>query len=186
MDQNSKVIPTPKNLMECQSDSVGTCMNSDKIMNTFDTLFEQAENYQKTNMDKNSTVIPTPKNLMECQSYSVGKYLESDELMDKFNTVFGQAENYNVDKNSKIIPTPKYLLSLMECQSFSVGKYMKSNRVEDEVEYLEINRAVKKVLRTKKKTRAVARSIEYRMLLKTTQSSQYKLSIRVRSQPLEN
>ncbi|KAG5880278.1 hypothetical protein JTB14_020024 [Gonioctena quinquepunctata] len=71
---------------------------------------------------------------------------------------------------------------------------MKSNKVEDEVEYLKINRAVKKVLwyRTrmakhhpqkskalarilaKSITRAVARSIKYRMLLKTTRSGQYK------------
>ncbi|KAG5860959.1 hypothetical protein JTB14_029051 [Gonioctena quinquepunctata] len=133
---------------------------------------------------------------MECQSHSVGKYLKSDKIMYKFNTVFGQAENYNIDRNSKIIPTPKYLLSLMECQSFSVGKYMKSNQ-----EYLEINQAMKKVLwyRTSKAkhhqqkskalarilaksiTKAVARKMKYRMLMKTTNSS-----IKVRSRPLRN
>ncbi|KAG5898676.1 hypothetical protein JTB14_030626 [Gonioctena quinquepunctata] len=120
MDKNSRIIPTPKNLMECQSDSVGKCMNSDKIKSKFDTLFEQAENYEKTNMDK--------------------------------------------------------------------------IRKEDEVEYLEINQAVKKVLwyRTrmakhhqqkskalagilaKSITEAVARSMKYRMPMKTTLNSQYE------------
>ncbi|KAG5865236.1 hypothetical protein JTB14_029977 [Gonioctena quinquepunctata] len=82
----------------------------------------------------------------------------------------------------------------MECQSYSVEKYMKSDKVEDEVEYLEINQAVKKVLwyrtrmakhhQQKSKalakilaesiTKAVARSMKYRMLMKTTLSSQFE------------
>ncbi|KAG5860960.1 hypothetical protein JTB14_029052 [Gonioctena quinquepunctata] len=142
---------------------------------------------------------------MEGQSYSAGKYLKSDKIMDKFNTVFGQAENYNMDRNSKIIPTPKYLMSLMECRSYSVGKYMESNKVENGVEYLEMNQAVKKVLwcRTrmakhhqqkskalarilaKSITKAVARSMKYGMLMKTTLSSQYEFKYKSTKSAIE-
>ncbi|KAG5865237.1 hypothetical protein JTB14_029978 [Gonioctena quinquepunctata] len=92
----------------------------DEISNKFDTLFEQSENYEKTNMDRNSKGIPTPKNLMECQSDSVGKCMNFNKIMNKFDTLFEQAENYektNIDRNSKVIPTPN---NLMECQSYSV------------------------------------------------------------------
>ncbi|KAG5861139.1 hypothetical protein JTB14_036801 [Gonioctena quinquepunctata] len=74
-----EIIPTPKyllSLMECQSYSVGKY----KIMDKFNIVFGQAENY---NMDRNSKIIPTPKyllSLMECQSYSVEKYMKSDKV----------------------------------------------------------------------------------------------------------
>ncbi|KAG5864355.1 hypothetical protein JTB14_005559 [Gonioctena quinquepunctata] len=74
---------TAKNLMEYHSYSVEKYLKSDKIMDKFNTVFGQAENY---NMDRNSKIIPTPKyllSLMEGQSYSVGKYMKSNKVEDE-------------------------------------------------------------------------------------------------------
>ncbi|KAG5868551.1 hypothetical protein JTB14_031038 [Gonioctena quinquepunctata] len=98
-------------------------------------------------------------------------------------------------KHSKVIPTPMYLLSLMACKSYSERKYLESDKLEDKVEYLEIHKAVKKVLwcrtsmakhhQQKLKAlarilancikRAVARNVKYRMLMKTTLDGQYEI-----------
>ncbi|KAG5895339.1 hypothetical protein JTB14_003136 [Gonioctena quinquepunctata] len=59
----------------------------EKISNKFNTLFEQVQNYEKTDMDgEHSAVIPTPiylLSLMECKNSSERKYLESDKLEDE-------------------------------------------------------------------------------------------------------
>ncbi|KAG5861783.1 hypothetical protein JTB14_013961 [Gonioctena quinquepunctata] len=88
----------------------------DEISNKFDTLFEQAENYEKINMYRNSK--------------QVENYEKTD--MDR--------------EHSKVIPTPMYSLSLMEGKNYSERKYLKSDKLEDKVEYLEIHKAVKDVL----------------------------------------